>query len=76
MNLREKDKMKKNNKIVYHIVKRENIGLRDLLYEGRFFCDAYVIFFFVLFLQLIYIQLLIIFGVLNSFKALEDNKKI
>ncbi len=78
--LKENDEMRKSNEIVISYGKKGNIlGLGDLLYEGRFFCDAICdslhCSFFAINLH-IFLSIAKIFeGVLESFKALEDNKK-
>ena len=76
----EKDEMGKNNEIVLSYGKKGNIlGMGDLLYDGRYFCDAIcdslTCTFFAIDIQ-IFLSIAKIFeDVLDSYNKLEENKK-
>ena len=76
----EKDEMGKNNEIVLSYGKKGNIlGMGDLLYEGRYFCDAICdslnCTFFAIDIQ-IFLSIAKIFeDVLDAYNKLEENKK-
>jgi len=76
----DKDEIGKNNNITISYGKKGNIlGLGDLLYEGKFFCDAICdsnhCSFFAINLQIFYSIAKIYENVLESFKELEEDKK-
>ena len=76
----EKDEMGKNNEIVLSYGKKGNIlGMGDLLYEGRYYCDAICdslnCTYFAIDKQ-IFLSIAKIFDeVLDSYNKLEENKK-
>ncbi len=75
-----KDEIGKNSDITISYGKKGNIlGLGDLLYEGKYFCDAICdsnnCSFFAINLQIFYSIAKIYENVLETFKELEDDKK-